>query len=299
MNTLPSLPCYLNGDYTELPNAKISVMDRGYIFGDGVYEVVPVYCGSAFRFDEHMSRLDRSLSELRITNPLSKAQWKEVIDQLINRYAIFTGAQAKETDQLIYLQITRGVAMRDHVMTQGIPPTVFAFSNSLKPIPIAQRSTGVACVSAQDFRWDKAHIKTTSLLGAVFARQISFDADAMETVMFREGFLSEAAASNVWVVKNGKVLGVPKDNLVLEGIRYGLIENICQSLGIDFELRRISSDEVFSADEVLLTSATKEVLAITSLDGKPVGDGIPGPVYAALYAGYQAAKSLDSKKESH
>ncbi len=298
MNTLPSLPSYLNGDYTELPNAKISVMDRGFIFGDGVYEVVPVYCGSPFRFDEHMSRLDRSLSELRITNPLSKAQWKEVIDQLIKRYAEFTGAQAKDTDQLIYLQITRGVAMRDHVMTQGISPTVFAFSNGLKPISKAQRSQGVACVSAQDFRWDKAHIKSTSLLGAVFARQISYDADAMETVMFREGFLSEAAASNVWVVKNGKVLGVPKDNLVLEGIRYGLIENICQSLSIDFELRRISIDEVFSADELLLSSATKEVLAITSLDGKPVGDGIPGPVYAALYAGYQAAKSLASKKES-
>jgi D-alanine transaminase len=290
MNTLPSLPCYLNGDFTELPNAKISVMDRGFIFGDGVYEVVPVYAGQLFRFDQHMARLDRSLAELRIANPLSKTQWASIAQQLIITYAKSVGAKAQDTDQLIYIQITRGVAMRDHVMTQGITPTVFVMSNVMKPVPPAQRSSGVACVTADDFRWEKAHIKSTSLLGAVFARQISFDAGAMETVMFRHGFLSEAAASNVWIVKDGKVIGVPKDNLVLEGIRFGLIEEICRACGIGFELRRISRDEVLNADELLLSSATKEVLAVTTLDGKPVGTGKPGPVYAALYAGYQAAK---------
>ena len=181
--------------------------------------------------------------------------------------------------------------MRDHVMTQGIAPTVFIMTNVMKPVPAAQRSSGVACVTADDFRWEKAHIKATSLLGAVFARQISFDVGAMETVMFRHGFLSEAAASNVWVVKDGKVIGVPKDNLVLEGIRFGLIEEMCRAQGIGFELRRISRDEVLNADELMLSSATKEVLAITTLDGKPVGNGKPGPVYAALYALYQAAKA--------
>ena len=290
MNTLPPLPCYLNGEFTELPNAKISVMDRGFIFGDGVYEVVPVYAGEPFRFDQHMARLDRSLAELRIANPLSKVQWAAITQQLIASYAKSIDTRVQDTDQLIYIQITRGVAMRDHVMTQGIAPTVFVMSNLMKPVPAAQRASGVTCVTADDFRWEKAQIKSTSLLGAVFARQISFDVGAMETVMFRHGFLSEAAASNVWVVKNGKVLGVPKDNLVLEGIRFGLIEEICRAQGIGFELRRISRDEVLSADELMLSSATKEVLAITTLDGKPVGNGKPGPVYTALYAGYQTRK---------
>jgi D-alanine transaminase len=291
MNTLPALPCYLNGEYTVLPDAKISVMDRGFIFGDGVYEVAPVYRGRPFRFEQHMARLDRSLRELRISNPLSHAQWAEIMRELIARYAQSVNQQPQDLDQLIYIQITRGVAMRDHVMPTDIQPTVFVTTNLMKPASQAQRSQGVACVSADDFRWEKAHIKSTSLLGAVFARQISFDADAVETVMFRHGFLSEAAASNVWVVKNGVVLGTPKDNLVLEGIRYGLIEEICRSQGIGFELRRISRDEVFSADELLLSSATKEVLPVTTLDGHPVGDGRPGAVYQKLFDGYQRVKA--------
>ncbi len=297
MNTpplLPPLPCYLNGEFTLLPDAKISVMDRGFIFGDGVYEVVPVYAGEPFRFDAHMARLDRSLGELRMANPMTHAQWRDVLSKLIANYAHSTGAGSQNIDQLIYIQVTRGVALRDHVMPEHITPTVFVMTNLMKPPTPEQRASGVACVTADDFRWEKAHIKTTSLLGAVFSRQISFDAGAIETVMFRDGFLSEAAASNVWAVKNGKVLGPPKDNLVLQGIRYGLIEDICREQGLGFELRRISRDEVLDADELLLSSATKEVLAITTLDGQPVGHGAtrgkPGPVYAKLHAGYQAAK---------
>lgn len=290
MNTLPALPCYLNGEFTTLPNAKISVMDRGFIFGDGVYEVVPVYSGQLFRFEQHMARLDRSLKELRIHNPNTRAQWAEIASTLIAQYADSISAEPQNTDQLIYIQITRGVAMRDHVMPTDITPTVFVMTNVMKPPSDEQRRQGVACVTADDFRWEKAHIKATSLLGAVFARQISFDVGAIETVMFRDGFLSEAAASNVWIVKDGKVFGPPKDNLVLEGIRYGLIEEICQAQGIAFELRRISRAEVLAADEVLLSSATKEVLPVTQLDAQPVGNGKPGPVYAKLHAGYQQAK---------
>lgn len=292
MSTLPSLPCYLNGTFTTLPDAKISVMDRGFIFGDGVYEVVPVYGGKLFRFDQHMARLERSLTELRMVNPLSTSQWTDVILKLVSSYADSVGARSDSIDQLIYIQITRGVAMRDHVMPLNITPTVFVLTNVMVPPSAAQRSQGVACVTADDFRWEKAHIKSTSLLGAVFARQISFDVGAVETIMFRDGFLSEAAACNVWVVKNGKVLGTPKDNLVLEGIRYGLIEEMCAAQGIDFELRRLSRQEVRDADEILLSSATKEVLAVTTLDGRPVGSGQPGPVYAQLFAGYQQAKAL-------
>ena len=291
MSTLPALPCYLNGTFTLLPDAKISVMDRGFIFGDGVYEVVPVYGGHLFRFAQHMARLDRSLSELRIANPLTYVQWAALAHQLIQNYRDSMPADTPSGDQLIYIQITRGVAMRDHVMPTDITPTVFVMTNAMKLPHAMQRSQGVACVTADDFRWEKAHIKSTSLLGAVLARQISFDAGAVETIMFRDGFMSEAAASNVWVVKDGQVLGTPKDNLVLEGIRYGLIEAICRARDIPYALRRVSRDEVFTADELILSSATKEVLAVTTLDGKPVGTGEPGPIYTELYAGYQEAKA--------
>jgi D-alanine transaminase len=290
MPQLPPLPCYLNGEFTLLPDAKISVMDRGFIFGDGVYEVVPVYAGQPFRLTQHMARLQRSLTELRLPNPLTTPQWRDLISELVARYADSTLARAEDIHQLVYIQITRGVALRDHAMPEHITPTVFAMSNRMPQPTAAQRAQGVACVTADDFRWEKAHIKSTSLLGSVFARQISVDAGAMETVMFRDGYMSEAASSNVWVVKNGAVFGPPRDNLVLEGIRYGLIEEICESCSIPFELRRISRDEVLAADELLLSSATKEVLPVTSLDGEAVGAGVPGPVYHALYAGYQAAK---------
>ncbi len=292
--SLPETLCFLNGAYTPLSQAKVSVLDRGFIFGDGIYEVVPVYAGRPFRFIPHMARLERSLGELRIHNPYSRTQWAEMVHKLILLQAESSGVPAIESDQLIYIQITRGVALRDHVMPTGITPTVFAMVNILHAPSVEQRTKGVACVTADDFRWEKAHIKSTSLLGAVFARQISFDAGATETVMFRDGLLSEAASSNVWVVKDGKLMGVPTDNLVLEGIRYGLINDICHDVGIPFELRRIHRKEVFSADELLLSSATKEVLAVTTLDGQRVGypthSGRPGPIYARLYAAYQNAK---------
>ena len=287
---LPQLPCYLNGEFSTLRDAKVSVLDRGFIFGDGVYEVVPAYAGRLFRFDEHMARLDRSLNELRIPNPMSHAQWRELAQQLMAAYARTVDKPVETTDQLIYIQITRGVAMRDHVMPPGLTPTVFVTSNRLYIYPEAERAQGVACVTADDFRWKKAHVKSTSLAGAVLARQISADVGANETVMFRDGFLSEAAASNMWVVRNGGLIGTPRDNLVLEGIRYGLFETLCREAGIPFELRRVSRDEVFAADELLVSSATKEVLPVTRLDGKPIGSGRPGPIYQALYAGYQRAK---------
>jgi D-alanine transaminase len=288
---LPPLPCYLNGEYTLLPEAKVSVMDRGFILGDGVYEVIPVYGSCLFRFEQHMARLERSLAELRIPNPHTRAQWRAIAARLVATYARDSGVPDPEkVDQMVYLQVTRGVALREHAMLSGLSPTVFVMTNVMKQPSEAQRRDGVACVTAEDFRWQKAHIKSTSLLGGVMARQISIDAHVDETIMFREGFLSEAAASNVWIVKDGVLLGPPRDNLVLEGIRYGLIEEIAVALGIPMELRRISREEVLAADEVLLSASTKEVLPVTRIDGRPVGDGRPGPVYAQLYAGYQAAK---------
>lgn len=298
---LPPLPCFLNGEITNLSEARISPLDRGFIFGDGIYEGIPLYgrpghTPQPYRFEQHMARLARGLRETRIPNPYTPDEWRQIALDLIAFYADMERPEAQNhsksspQDWFYYFQVTRGVALRDHPMLEGLTPTVFATCLPMKPPTPAQRAQGVACVTADDFRWQKAHLKSISLLGAVFARQISFDAGALETVMFRNGFLSEAAASNVWVVKNGVVLGPPKDNLVLEGIRFGAIEALCHEEGIEFALRRITRAEVLAADELLLSSATKEVLPITTLDGQPVGDGHPGPVSQRLYAAYQRAK---------
>ena len=300
-DSLPPLPCYVSGEITTMPEARISPFDRGFIFGDGVYEGISIYgrpghAPQPYRFDQHMARLERSLAETRIPNPHTRAEWRQIALDLIAAYARQTSAsgqhdaQALPQDWFYYFQVTRGVALRDHPMIEGLTPTVLATCLPMKPPTPEQRANGVACVTADDFRWKKAHIKSISLLGAVFARQISYEQGALETVMFRDGFLSEAAASNVWVVKNGVVMGPPKDHLVLEGIRYGAIEELCAQEGIGFELRRIPRAEVLAADELMLSSATKEVLPITTLDGQPVGNGRPGPITQRLYAAYQRAK---------
>jgi D-alanine transaminase len=290
MHAIPDTPCYLNGEITPLSQARVSVLDRGFIFGDGVYEVVPVYGRRLFRFDEHMARLNRSLSKLRIANPHGRDEWLALCRKII--------AGVSSDDQLVYIQVTRGVAMRDHVMPPDIEPTVFIMGNPMKPPGAEQRHHGVACVTARDFRWERGDIKSVSLLGNVLARQMSADKGALETVMFRDGWLTEASGSNVWVVHEGAVLGPPKSEHVLEGIRYELIRELCEEEGIAFNLRPIPEGEVLAADEVLLSSATKEVLPVTQLDGTPVGHGAlrgkPGPVYARLHEAYQRAKTLQS-----
>ena len=290
--TIPDSLCYLNGEYSPLSRAKVSVLDRGFIFGDGLYEVVPVYDRKLFRFDEHLARLGRSLAKLRIANPHSREEWLERCRKLIAALAERGGA----TQQLIYIQVTRGVAMRDHVMPEGIAPTVFIMTNAMKPASGEQRHHGVACVTARDFRWERGDIKSISLLGNVLARQMSADRDALETIMFRDGFLTEASGSNVWVVHEGAVLGPPKSEHVLEGIRYDLIRDLCEECGIAYNLRPIPEADVTAADELLLSSATKEILPVTTLDGEGVGHGAmrgkPGPVYAKLYEAYQQAKRV-------
>ena len=297
--SVPDSLCYLNGEYTPLREARVSVLDRGFIFGDGVYEVVPAYGRRLFRFNEHMARLDRSLEKLRMPNPHSQAEWLAVLRELVVRHAERFGAD----DQMVYLQVTRGIALRDHVMPRDLEPTVFAMTNAMKPVSAEQRHQGVACVTARDFRWERCDIKTTSLLGNVLARQISADRGAAETIMLRAGanginYLTEASSSNVWIVHEGALLGPPKSEHVLEGIRVELLEELCEEEGIAFNLRPITETELLAADEVLLSSATKEVLAVTTLDGDPVGHGAgkgkPGPIYARLYAAYQRAKAEQS-----
>ena len=286
ISALPDTLCHLNGQTLPLCDAKISVLDRGFIFGDGIYEVIPVYGRRLFRFDEHLARLDRSLTKLRIANPHAREGWLALVRELV--------AAQPADDQLVYIQITRGVALRDHVMPEGITPTVFAMTSAMKPPSPEQRHQGVACVTARDFRWERGDIKSVSLLGNVLARQLSADHGALETVMFRDGWLTEASASNVWVVHEGALLGPPKSDHVLEGIRVDLLAELCEEVGIAYNLRPIAESDVHAADELILTSATKEVLPITRLDGELVGHGAlrgkPGPVYGRLYEAYQRAK---------
>ena len=290
MASVPDSLCYLNGEYLALRDAKVSVLDRGFLFGDGIYEAMPVYGGRIFRFDEHLARLNRSLGKVRIANPLSESQWLANCRKLI--------AAQPDVDLTIYIQVTRGVAPRNHVMPDDIAPTVFMMCNPLAAASAEQRHKGVACVTARDFRWERGDIKSVSLLGNVLARQMSADHGAAETIMLRDGYLTEASASNVWVVHEGAVLGPPKSEHVLEGIRYELIRELCEEEGIAFNLCPVPEADLLAADELMLSSASKEILPVTQLDGQPVGHGAlrgkPGPVYAKLFEAYQRAKLSQS-----
>ena len=282
---IPGMPgdsqVYLNGEFTRADQAKISVLDRGFIFGDGIYEVVPVYDGKPFRMAEHLDRLDRSLKALSIPQPMPRADWLALIGQLASRSATPTC--------IVYLQVTRGVYKRDHAFpTQDITPTVFGMATVFNPPSAAQREQGMRLIGIADERWLHCEIKSVSLLGNVLARQQAVEAGADEVAQFRDGFLTEGSSSNIWVVSGGKLLAPPKNNLILEGIRYGLMGELAAEAGIAFEACRLTEADVAGADELLVTSATKEVLPVTQYNGKPVGSGKPGPVYARLRAGYDA-----------
>ena len=273
---------FLNGKFLPLGEAQVSVLDRGFIFGDGVYELVPVYSRVPFRLDEHLTRLERSLGEAKIRNPHSRAQWRAHIYQLID-------AQSFE-DQGIYFQVTRGVAKRDHAFPKNAEPTVFMMSNPLVNPPAEQVEKGVAAVSAQDNRWLRCDIKSISLLGNCMLRQLSAEAGANETILFRDAMLTEASASNVFIAKRGVILAPPKSNLILPGITYDVVAELAQANSMALEFRDISEAEVRAADELWVTSSSKEVLAIVELDGARIGDGRPGPVFRRMYQLYQEFK---------
>jgi D-alanine transaminase len=273
---------FLNGKFMPVEEARVPVLDRGFIFGDGVYELIPVYSRVPFRMDEHLARLERSLAAVRIRNPYSHAEWRDVILQLI--------AKQPFEDQGVYFQVTRGVARRDHAFPKDSAPTVFIMSNPLVNPPQELVERGAAAVSAVDYRWHRCDIKSISLIGNCLLRQESADAGAAETILFRDGNLTEASASNVFVVKGGVILSPPKSNLILPGITYDVIAEIAQAAGLPLEYRDISEAAVRSADEIWITSSSKEVLAIVTLDGKPVSGGRPGPVFRRVHALYQEFK---------
>ena len=278
---------YLNGEWLPLKDAKVSVLDRGFIFGDGIYEVVALYNKKPFRMEQHLDRLERSLAKIKLKNPFTREGWKDLVAKL--------AATLPDADQFIYFQITRGVAKRDF----GFPsadtvPTVFAITSPFEPVPKAQREGGLSLIKLPDLRWLRCDVKVVSLLGAVLAKQDALDEGVHDCVMFRDGYLTESSSANVWIVKDGKMIAPPRDNLILEGIRYGLMQEMAEATGVPFEVRKITEAEVDAADEILITSATREVVAGTVLNGKPVGKGDyvgkPGPVYHKFYAAYQDAK---------
>jgi D-alanine transaminase len=274
---------YLNGDMLPLSQAHVPVLDRGFIFGDGIYEVIPVYGRRMFRPEQHLQRFFNGMEAIRIANPYRREQWLTLLENVI-------AAQPLE-DQSAYLQVTRGVARRTHAFPAGdVTPTVFIMSNPLMLPSAHARAHGAACVTMEDKRWLRCEIKSISLLGNVLAAQYAVDHDANETIQFRGDALTEGSSSNVWIVKQGVLLGPPRDNLILEGIRYGLMEELCRAGDIPMQARRIARAEVLAADEVLLTSAAKEVLAVVTIDGQSIGSGRPGPIYQTLYDAYQAAK---------
>ena len=262
--------------------ARVPVLDRGFIFGDGVYELIPVYSRVPFRMDEHLARLERSLAAVRIRNPYSRAEWRDIILQLVTKQSF--------EDQGVYFQVTRGVAKRDHAFPKDSVPTVFIMANPLVNPPQELVERGAAAVTAVDERWRRCDIKSISLIGNCMLRQVSADVGAVETILFREGMLTEASASNVFVVRGGVILSPPKSNLILPGITYDVVAEIAQAAGLPFEFRQIGEAEVRSADEIWVTSSSKEVLAIVTLDGKPVAGGTPGPVFRRVHALYQEFK---------
>ena len=273
---------YLNGKFLPIEEAKVPVLDRGFIFGDGVYEVVPVYSRVPFRLEEHLVRLERSLAETGIRNPLSRKQWGELVARVVV-------AQPFE-DQGVYLQVTRGVAKRDHAFPANAEPTVFVMSNPLVNPPREQVDKGGMAVSAVDNRWLRCDIKSTSLLGNCLLRQLSAEAGGTETILFRDGKLTEASASNVFVVKGGTISAPPKGNLILPGVTYDVVVELARSNRLPLEIRDIAESEVRGADELWVTSSSKEVFPIVVLDGKPIGDGKPGPAFQRMFALYQEFK---------
>jgi D-alanine transaminase len=283
---------YLNGEWGPLSEARIPVLDRGFIFGDGVYEVVPLYAQAdgprlPFRLAQHLARLERSLGKIRIDNPFDDAGWRTLIGRAIE-------SNHGKGDALVYIQVTRGVAKRrGHAFPAGITPTVFIMVGQLVFPDDASRARGGVAVTAEDKRWLHCDIKSISLLGNVLMAQHAAEHDALETIQLRDGLLTEGSSSNAWIVKNGTLLGAPRGPRILEGIRYSLIEELARDAGIAFEEREITEAELRGADELMMSSATKEVMPLTTLDGKPVGDGRPGPVYAALYDAYQRAKARE------
>jgi len=274
---------FLNGENLPLSEAKVSVLDRGFVFGDGVYEVIPAYGGRLFRFDEHMRRLQDSLDAIRLNNPYHHAEWQEILTTLLKPNG--TG------DQSVYLQLTRGVAPRDHGFPQAAQATVFAMANPLPEADKALLQNGIEAVSLPDSRWQHCNIKSIALLANILLRQQAMDEQAMEAILIRDGLITEGAASNVFIVKKGVIKTPIKDNHLLPGITRDLVVELAHANQLACEETTLSENDLRQADEIWLTSSTKEILPVTTLNHRPVSGGKPGPIWQKMYTLFQAYKA--------
>ena len=281
---------YLNGSFVPIEDARVSVLDRGFIFGDGVYEVIPVYSHIPFRLAEHLRRLQKSLDGIQLKNPHTDTEWKKLIEQII--------ASNEGEDQSLYLHITRGAAPRNHAFPKEVVPTIFIMSSPSIGASKELIITGVSAITANDNRWSRCDIKAISLLPNVLLRQMASDSDATETLLLRDGFLSEGSASSIFIVKNKILLVPPKSNFTLPGITYDVVLELAVKYQMPYEITEISENDLHSSDEILLASSTKEIMPITLLDGKKVGSGKPGEVFAQLYQLYQNFKISIMRRES-
>jgi len=270
---------YLNGQTLPLAEAKISVMDRGFLFADGIYEVIPAYSGKLFRFEEHMTRLQNSLAAIHLPNPHSAQQWLDILTALLE----------PGFDQAIYLQITRGVAeKRDHAFPKQVVPTVFAMSAPIEPF--TELSSGVKAISVDDIRWQFCYIKSTNLLANILLRQQAVEKGSAEAIMIKDGYLTEGAASNVFAVIDGVLLTPPKSDGILAGVTRDVILELAQSNNIPYGEDIISLDALLTASEIWLASSTREIVPVIELDGREISEGQPGPLWHTMNQLFQAYK---------
>lgn len=275
-------PAFLNGEFMPVEEARVSVLDRGFLFGDGVYELIPAYEGRLFRLNEHLQRLARSLAEVRIPNPCTDERWRQILRDLISR--------ARGGDLTVYLQITRGVAPRDHGFPQNVEPTVFVMASPLVSADPELLVTGVSAVTLEDVRWQRCDIKSVSLLGNVLLRQQALDAGAVEAILIRNGCVTEGAASNLFIVQQGRIKTPPLGTDLLPGITRDTVLELARLNELPCLEEATPHAELFTADEIWLTSSSKEVLPVTQLNGVRVGNGRPGPIWSRVHQLLQTYK---------
>lgn len=276
--------CYLNGEYTPLRDARISPLDRGFLFADGVYEVLPVFKGRMFRFREHFDRLARSLREIRIASPHTHEQWLALLDELIRR-------NGRDTEMYVYVQVTRGAEFgRNHAFPERATPSVFAMASPLPTFTPEERARGLSAVTVEDFRWGRCDIKSTALLANVLMKQQAVDGGAQEAIIVRNGEVLEGCSSSVLIALRGEILTPPDSRSILPGTTRDTAIEIADG-ELPIQSRRISTEDLRAADEVWIASATRDVIPITRIDGIPVGGGVPGPLWRRMSEAFEALRA--------
>lgn len=279
---------YLNGEYVPLPDAKVSVLDRGFIFGDGIYEVIPAYNKTPFRLTQHLQRLQNSLDAIRLDNPHTQQQWADIINGVVDR--------SESAHQSVYIQITRGVAQRDHPFPANTQPTVFCMTNPLPEMDETSFRKGIAAITLDDFRWLHCNIKATSLLPNILLKQAAVDKGAQEAILIRDNEVTEGSASNIFIVSQGVIKTAPKSSLLLPGITRDLIVELAHEHGLALEETSFTKTELQAADEIWVTSSTKEIMPVIQLDDQMINAGRPGAVAENMFAIFQAYKNKLKQK---